>query len=82
VVHELLGSFGDHGHGPRASRRADARRRGRGGGPVGEITGYLGIHRDVSERKRVEEALRDAQQQSETILDSISDTFFAVIDLR
>jgi PAS domain-containing protein len=82
VVHELLGSVGDHGHGleqvvaqmPAAVVVVEA--------PSGAITGYLGIHRDVSERKRVEEALRDAQQQSETILDSISDTFFAVIDLR
>ena len=44
----------------------------------GEITGYLGIHRDVSERKRAERRLREAQRRSETILESISDAFFAV----
>jgi PAS domain S-box-containing protein len=44
----------------------------------GEITGYLGIHRDVSERKRAEEALREAQLRSETILESITDAFVAV----
>src|SRR3954471_23956598 len=42
------------------------------------ITGYLGIHRDVSERKRAEEDLREARQRSEAILDSISDEFFAL----
>jgi PAS domain S-box-containing protein len=44
----------------------------------GGITGYLGIHRDVSERKRAEEDLREARRRSETILDSIRDEFFAV----
>jgi PAS domain S-box-containing protein len=44
----------------------------------GGITGYLGIHRDASERKRAEEDLREARQRSETILDSINDEFFAV----
>jgi PAS domain S-box-containing protein len=44
----------------------------------GELTGYLGIHRDISERKRVEEALRAAQERSETILESITDAFVAV----
>jgi PAS domain S-box-containing protein len=44
----------------------------------GEITGCLGIHRDITERKQVEQALRKANRRSEMILDSISDTFFAV----
>jgi PAS domain S-box-containing protein len=47
-------------------------------GERGGITGYLGIHRDVSERKRAEEDLREARRRSETILESISDEFFAV----
>ncbi|MFL5840645.1 MAG: PAS domain S-box protein [Thermoleophilaceae bacterium] len=47
-------------------------------GPQREITGYLTIHRDISERKRSEEALRAAQRRSETILESISDKFSAV----
>jgi PAS domain S-box-containing protein len=47
-------------------------------GDRGEITGYLGIHRDVSERKRAEEALGELRRRSETILESIHDEFFAV----
>jgi PAS domain S-box-containing protein len=47
-------------------------------GPRGEITGYLGIHRDVSERKTGEEALREADRRSETILESIAEAFVAV----
>jgi len=47
-------------------------------GPQAEITGYLGIHRDISERRRAEEALRAAQRRTETILESISDGFCAV----
>jgi PAS domain S-box-containing protein len=43
-----------------------------------EITGYLTIHRDISERKRAEEALRAARRRSETILESITDAFVAV----
>jgi PAS domain S-box-containing protein len=45
---------------------------------AGQITGYLGIHRDVSERHRAEQAVRDAQRQTETILASILDAFVAV----
>jgi PAS domain-containing protein len=44
----------------------------------GEITGYLAIHRDITERKRSEEALREAQRRAETILDSITDEFFVL----
>jgi PAS domain S-box-containing protein len=43
-----------------------------------QITGYLAIHRDVTERKRVEAALREAQRRSETILESITDSFSAL----
>jgi PAS domain S-box-containing protein len=47
-------------------------------GGRGDITGFLGIHRDISERKRAERALREAQRRNETILESISDDFFSV----
>ena len=43
-----------------------------------DITGYLTIHRDISERKRAEVALRDAHRRNETILESITDAFVAV----
>ncbi|MEA2363329.1 MAG: hypothetical protein QOD71_2474 [Thermoleophilaceae bacterium] len=45
---------------------------------AGEITGYLGIHRDITERKRAEQALEAARGRSQTILESIGDTFFHV----
>jgi PAS domain S-box-containing protein len=47
-------------------------------GQLGGITGYLTIHRDISERKRTEETLRKSQRRSETILESITDAFVAV----
>ena len=48
-------------------------------GQQDEITGYLTIHRDISERKRAEKELRQAHRQTETVLESISD-FFAAFD--
>ena len=47
-------------------------------GQQSDITGYLTIHRDISERKAAEEALRAARGRSEAILESISDQFFAL----
>jgi PAS domain S-box-containing protein len=48
-------------------------------GQPDEITGYLTIHRDITERKRAERELRQAYRQTETVLESISD-FFAAFD--
>ena len=48
-------------------------------GQQDEITGYLTIHRDITERKRAEKELRQAHRQTETVLESISD-FFAAFD--
>ena len=47
-------------------------------GEQGDVTGYLGIHRDISERKRAERRLREAQRRTEAILESITDDFVAV----
>jgi PAS domain S-box-containing protein len=47
-------------------------------GAHGEITGYLGIHRDVRERRRAMRELRESQARVETILESITDAFVAV----
>ena len=44
----------------------------------GEITGYLAIHRDVTERKQAEKQLRDARRRTEAILESITDSFTAL----
>jgi PAS domain S-box-containing protein len=48
-------------------------------GQPDEITGYLTIHRDISERRRAEVELREAHRQTETVLESVSD-FFAAFD--
>jgi PAS domain S-box-containing protein len=44
----------------------------------GEPAGYLGIHRDIGERKRAEDDLRAAQQRSDTILERVTDAFYAL----
>jgi PAS domain S-box-containing protein len=48
------------------------------GGERGGITGYLGIHRDITERRRMMDDLRKSQQQTDTILESITDAFVAL----
>jgi PAS domain S-box-containing protein len=44
----------------------------------GEITGYLTIHRNVTERKLAEEAEREANRRAESIIERVSDAFVAV----
>jgi PAS domain S-box-containing protein len=46
-------------------------------GERGGITGYLGIHRDITERRRMMDELRESQQHVETILESITDASVA-----
>ena len=41
--------------------------------PDGEITGILGIFTDITERKKMEEALRESQRWQRAILDTIPD---------
>jgi PAS domain-containing protein len=43
----------------------------------GQITGYLGINRDITERKRDEEALREANVRIASLLESSTDDFIA-----
>jgi len=40
-------------------------------GPEGEPTGFIGITRDISERRRAEKALRDSETQMRTIIDHL-----------
>jgi PAS domain S-box-containing protein len=44
----------------------------------GEFIGFLAIHRDLTERKRSETALRDAQRRTTSVLESITDGVFGL----
>ena len=47
-------------------------------GERGGITGYLGIHRDITERRHMMDELRESRQHVETILASITDASVAM----
>ncbi len=48
---------------------------------LGHITGHFGVQRDVSERKRGEQALRDAQSRYRALFDQSNDAVF-ILDLN
>jgi PAS domain S-box-containing protein len=47
-------------------------------GDGGDTTGYICIMRDVGERNRAEQAIRDYERQTATILESVTDAFYAL----
>lgn len=47
-------------------------------GEQGEITGYVNIRRDISKRKRAEEALKESHGRIENVLESITEDFYTV----
>jgi PAS domain S-box-containing protein len=50
----------------------------RGEQAEGEITGYVNIRRDMTERKLAQDELREASRRTEDILESITDEFLAL----
>jgi PAS domain S-box-containing protein len=49
-------------------------------GPDGEFMGYRGMDRDITERKRVEEALRHSEEEKSAILNSFKTIFIEYLD--
>jgi PAS domain S-box-containing protein len=47
-------------------------------GDGGDTTGYICIVRDIAERKRAEQAIRESQRQMATVLESVTDAFYAL----
>ncbi|HKP88830.1 MAG TPA: PAS domain S-box protein [Thermoleophilaceae bacterium] len=43
-----------------------------------DTSGYICIMRDIAERKRAEQALRESQRRTETILERVTDAFYAL----
>jgi PAS domain S-box-containing protein len=46
--------------------------------PHGHIIGVVGVSRDITERKRMEEAIRENERQLSLILNNVSDVIFAI----
>jgi PAS domain S-box-containing protein len=42
----------------------------------GQTIGYMGIHRDISQRKEMEEALRESEERFRVLVEEASDAFF------
>jgi PAS domain S-box-containing protein len=47
-------------------------------GDGGDTTGYICIMRDIAERKHAEQAIRESERHTATILESVTDAFYAL----